>query len=103
MENKPNAPYAVASMVLGICSIVFGCIFVGLICGIIGLVLASKGQNAVRQEPDKYVGTGMLTAGKVCSIIGIVLSALYIIYFVVVAIFAGSIASELIGLSLLDF
>ena len=99
MENKTNAPYAVASMVLGICSIVFGCIFIGLICGIIGLVLAVKGQNLYRQNPEKYSGTGMLTAGKVCSIIGIVLSALYILYTVVVMSIAGTMVGGIAGLS----
>ena len=88
MEQKQNAPYSVASMVLGIVSIVFGC--VGLVCGIIGLVLACKGMNAYYAEPEKYDGLGMLKAGKVCSIIGIALSALFIIYSIVMMLALGS-------------
>lgn len=81
--QKQNAPYAVAALVLGICSIVFGCMFVGLVCGIIGLVLAKKGYDAYNAAPDQYTGEGMLKAGKITSIIGIILSALYIVYWVI--------------------
>ena len=102
MENKTNAPYAVASMVLGICSIVFGCFLIGLVCGILGLVFASKAQNALRQEPDKYTGSGMITAGKVCSIVGIVLSALGILYLIAVIGIIGSTGLGLAELAALD-
>ncbi|MBO7651548.1 MAG: DUF4190 domain-containing protein [Bacteroidales bacterium] len=92
--QKQNAPYAVAALVLGICSIVFGCFFVGLICGIVGLVLAKKGTDAYNAAPDQYTGEGMLKAGKVTSIIGIILSALYIVYWVIwVAILGTAYAS----------
>ncbi|MBO4613999.1 MAG: DUF4190 domain-containing protein [Bacteroidales bacterium] len=93
-QVKQNAPYAVAAMVLGICSIVFGCMFVGLICGIIGLVLAKKGTEAYNEAPDQYTGEGMLKAGKITSIIGIILSALYIVYWIIwVAILGTAYAS----------
>jgi len=66
---------AVASMVLGIVSIVFSFIgglnFVGLVVGIVGLVL---GILAKKKAPS-----GMATAGIVCSIIGIVLTALVLV------------------------
>lgn len=99
MEKQPKAPYAVASLVLGICSLVLGCFVIGLVCGIIGLILALKGQNAMQDEPGKYSGSGMLTAGKVCSIIGIVLGGLGIIYFFFALVFLGSFG--LFGLALL--
>lgn len=102
MENKTNAPYAVASMVLGICSIVFGCFLIGLVCGILGLVFASKAQTAYRQNPDLYTGTGMITAGKVCSIVGIVLSALGILYLIAVVGIIGSTGLGLAELAALD-
>lgn len=92
--QKQNAPFAVAAMVLGICSIVFGCMFVGLICGIVGLVLAKKGTEAYNEAPDQYTGDGMLKAGKITSIIGIILSALYIVYWIIwVAILGTAYAS----------
>ena len=66
---------AVASMVLGIVSIVFSFIgglnLLGLVVGIVGLVL---GILAKKKAPS-----GMATAGIVCSIIGIVLTALVLV------------------------
>lgn len=90
MENKvKNAPYVVASLVLGICSLVFGCFFVGLICGIIGLVLANKGLSVCRID-SSYTGQGMLKAGKITSIIGIVLGAIYTLYYIVAVLIIGA-------------
>ena len=91
MENqKQNAPYAVASLILGICSLVFGCFFVGLICGIVGLVLAKKGLNEVNAHPDLYNGAGMLNAGRITSIIGIVFGAIYTLYYIIAVAILGS-------------
>ena len=85
--QKQNAPYAVAALVLG-------CMFVGLVCGIVGLVLAKKGTDAYNEAPDQFTGDGMLKAGKITSIIGIILSALYIVYWVIwVAILGTAYAS----------
>ena len=66
---------AVASLVLGIISIVIG-LFVsawgwaGTIIGIIGIILGVQG----RKDPEKK---GLATAGLVCSIIGTVLCVLF--------------------------
>ncbi|MCI1779466.1 MAG: hypothetical protein LKI53_05855 [Bacteroidales bacterium] len=87
--QKRNAPNAVSSLVLGICSLAFGCIFIGLICGIVGLSLANKGMREYRSAPDIYNGYGMLNAGKILSIIGIVLSGLYLIYYLVIVLILG--------------
>lgn len=59
---------AVASLVLGICSIVFDFIlwWLGLILGIVGLILAIL---ARKQNP----ADGKATGGLVCSIIGLAL------------------------------
>lgn len=64
---------AVASMVLGIVSIVFAFLFVwiGLIAGIVGIILAVMS----RKNPAKK---GMGTAGLICSIIGVAISGLMI-------------------------
>lgn len=63
MENNNNT-LAIVSLVLGIVSVIFAFVFVwvGLICGIVGLILASK---AKKQNPN-----GMATAGFVLSLIG---------------------------------
>lgn len=65
---------AVASLVLGIISIVCGLFltslqWLGAIIGIIGIVLGVK----ARKVPEQH---GMATAGLVCSIIGLILCIL---------------------------
>lgn len=76
----------VASLVLGIISIV--CSFIGLhpvgaITGLIGIVLGAVG----RKNPDKK---GIATGGLVCSIIGFILC---VILFVACAACVGSLAA----------
>lgn len=72
-SNEPGKGAAIASMVLGIISIVtwfFGMgALLGLITGVIGLVCASSAKKA------GFVN-GMRTAGFVCSLIGVIGSAL---------------------------
>lgn len=71
--NEPGKGAAIASLVLGIVSIVswfFGMgALIGLITGIVGLVCASNAKKA------GFVG-GMRTAGFVCSLIGVIGSTL---------------------------
>lgn len=88
--QKQNAPYAVAALVLGICSLLFGCFFVGLVCGIVGLVLANKGLATYNANPAAYSGFGMLKAGKVTSILGIIFGAIYVVYYIVAVAILGS-------------
>ena len=82
--EKQQLPNATAVLVLGICSIVFGCFFVGLILGIIGMVLAGKGRKLYKEDPNAYEGWGSLNAGFIMSIIGTVLGGLYVLYAVIV-------------------
>ncbi|MGZ8537929.1 MAG: CCC motif membrane protein [Flavisolibacter sp.] len=79
-QPKQPLPNATAVLVLGICAIVFSCFFIGLICGIIGLVLAQKGRAMYRENPNLYEGYGQLNAGWIMSIIGVILGGLYVIY-----------------------
>ena len=68
MQNNGKG-LSVAGLVLGICSVVVGLIingWVGLICGIIGIVLSVMGRNKAKAAGAP---TGMATAGLVCSII----------------------------------
>ncbi len=66
---------AVASLILGIVSIVFSFIpafnVIGLILGIVGLVLAIVAKN---KAPS-----GMATAGLICSIVGIALTLIMLV------------------------
>ena len=83
IQPQENAPYAVASLVLGILSLVIGCLGVGLVLGIVGLVLGSKGTKAYNAQPGRYKGEGMLKAGKIMSIIGIVLGGIAVLVMLV--------------------
>ena len=65
---------AIAALVLGIISIVFGFIpygvsTIGLICGIVGIVMGVLGRREYGRE-------NLALAGLICSIIGVVLSLL---------------------------
>ena len=59
-QPQQTAPYAVASMVLGIASLVMSGIGITLVLGIIGLVLSNKGLDEYRAHPELYTGEGML-------------------------------------------
>ena len=69
--NQPGRGKAIGSLVLGIISIVFCYMpFVGLVCGIVGLVMASQARR------EGFNG-GMRQGGVVTSIIGIVVSSIW--------------------------
>ncbi|MEI6061902.1 MAG: CCC motif membrane protein [Bacteroidota bacterium] len=91
MEQKQQLPNATIVLVLGICSIIFGCFFVGLVLGIIGLSLSGSGRKMYKLNPELYEGYGTLNAGYIMSIIGIILGGLYAIYWLIaVAILGGA-------------
>jgi len=91
MNQKILLPNSTVVLVLGICSIVFGCFFVGLILGIIGISMSSKGRKMYRDNPELYEGYGALNAGWIMSIIGTVIGGLYIFYWIIaVAILGGA-------------
>ncbi len=79
---------AIASMVLGIVSIVLSCSwYIGLISGILAIILGIVYNK-------KNMRSGMATAGIVCGILGI-------IFTIVIILVAASLATAL-GLSALD-
>lgn len=86
MEEKQSNGLAIASMVLGIVSIILMC-FPTIFCygtwvlAIVGIVLA-----AVAKKKAK---SGMATAGLVCSIIALALWVVYIIGIVALGITFG--------------
>ena len=66
---------AVASLVLGIVSLVFSVIgmgWMGAIIGIVGIILCVQG----KKDPEK---AGMAKAGFVCSVIGVILGLAFYI------------------------
>ena len=83
----PNHGPAIASMVLGICSLVVW--YAGIVTGIIGLALGLSSLKHVQPRGPKR-GRGMAIAGITCSIIALVLWILVIILVAVVASHSGS-------------
>ena len=74
-----NENYGVASFVLGLIAIILNWFpLVGLICGIIGIILAGK---------QKTLGnTGLAKAGFVLSIIGTVFASVWNFFFIIGAL-----------------
>jgi len=70
----------VASLILGICSIVSsGFVITGVIAGIIGLVLASLSKKQIGKN-------GLATGGLITSIIGLVLSIITLLMFILLIV-----------------
>ena len=92
-NSKTPLPNATAVLVMGICSIVFSCFFVGLVLGIIGIVLSGKGRQMYKENPNLYEGYGQLNAGFIMSIVGTALAALYVVYWIIWVLILGSAAT----------
>lgn len=95
--GQQNLPNATTALVLGIISIIATmCYGIGIICGIIGLVLANKDRKLYAADPELFTPSslGTVNAGRICSIIGVVLSALFIVIIVFAIIFFGSVAGS---------
>ena len=91
-QTKQQLPNASAALVLGILSIVTGCVFIGLVLGIIGLVISSKDKRMYDQNPQAYDGYGSLNAGRILSIIGIVIGGLVLFYWIIWVVIIGGAA-----------
>jgi hypothetical protein len=87
-------PNAAGVLTLGIISIALCWCYgvVALTCGIIALVLGNKGLALYKANPGMYTQSSYnnLKAGRVCAIIGLCLSALIVIYVIVVFAFIGA-------------
>ncbi|HLV46972.1 MAG TPA: CCC motif membrane protein [Flavobacterium sp.] len=81
---QSNLPNATAVLILGIISIIGTCCYgiIGLICGIIGLVLANKDMKLYRANPNAYSNYSNLNTGRILCIVGIILSVLAVAYFI---------------------
>lgn len=78
MAQNDSKGLSIASMVLGIVSLVLFCIwFISIPAGVIGLILGGV------SLATKKGGKGMAIAGLVCSLVGV---SLYIIVFLLIGI-----------------
>ncbi|WP_080800357.1 hypothetical protein [Arabiibacter massiliensis] len=74
----PGGGKALASLVCGVCAIVFsGTVVVGIVLGVVAIVLASQYVRSFGKD-------GKATGGKVCGIVGIALSVLALVFYLVV-------------------
>ena len=88
MENKPLAPTAIASLVLGILSINFSSLIIpGIILSIIGKNKANEGYEAIANNPVAYGGAGILKAGRITSKVGLILSFVWIPIWILYIVF----------------
>lgn len=89
-QQNENKGQAIASMILGIVSIVLVCIFywASIPCAIIGLILGIMYNK-------KNGKCGMSTAGIVCSIIGLVLAIIVLILAVIGIAALGALGTSL--------
>ncbi len=90
---QPVLPNATTALVLGIISIPT-CIcygIPGLACGIIAIILGSKALKLFKESPGVYSQSSFnnANAGRICGIIGVCLSALFLLYIVIVLVIYG--------------
>ena len=77
--------FAVASLVLGILSILPGLYFGGLAMGILAIVFSRMAMSRINAGPGTINGQGLATAGLVTGIVGLSLSVLVILIFGAIA------------------
>jgi hypothetical protein len=97
--QQPSLPNSSGILVMGILSIVFCWAYgvVGLILGIISLALSGKANTLHNQAPGYYSQSSFnnMKAGRVCAIIGTILSALFLVYIIIIIAFLGTFLSSL--------
>lgn len=96
--QSSSVPNATATLVLGIISIATCWLYgvPGIVCGIIALVLHKKDKMVHASDPQRYDNSFKTSkAGFVCGVIGLSLSALWLLYVLVVLIWFGTMASAM--------
>ena len=86
----PTSGYAVASLVLGIASLVL-CMFYGLpalICGPLALVFSNMAGKDIRAGRVNPSSAGLAKAGKICGLIGLFLGILIVLTVVLFIVYA---------------
>ena len=86
-----SSGYAVASLVLGITSLVTCTCYAlpPLICGPLAMVFSSRARNDIRSGVVSQSSSGMATAGKICGLIGLLLGIGYLVFIgVIIAVAA---------------
>ena len=91
-NQKKELPNATATLILGLVSIAgvfFTYGFAGIVCGIVGIVLANKDRKLYQDNPEMYMESSFKSSntGRTCSIIGISLSVIgyLIVAFIIIS------------------
>lgn len=105
MENQNNntllqsVPNSTATLVLGILSIVFCWCYgiIGLTLAIIAIVISKKGKTDYENNPESFTRSSYnnLKAGRICAIIGLSLSAVYVVYILIMFMFYGALLTSM--------
>jgi len=83
----PTSGKAIASMVIGICSIVI--YFLGFILGPLAIGLWASARNDFKQIPPSHKGQGLATAGLVTGILGTLIGLFMVIVIVMAFVMAS--------------
>jgi hypothetical protein len=83
-----NKTLAIISLVLGILSM---CCYTGILTGIVALILGFIANKKANQDPQNYGGKGLALAGMIT---GGLFFAIWIVYWIVIIIFYGSIIAS---------
>jgi len=83
----PTSGKAIASMVIGICSIVI--YFLGIILGPLAIGLWASARNDFKQIPPSHKGQGLATAGLVTGIIGTLIGLLMVVVIIMAIVMAS--------------
>jgi hypothetical protein len=97
--GQVNLPNATGILVLGIVSIALCWCYgiIGIASGIIALVMAGKAKALYEANPEGYTLSSFnnLKAGRICAIIGTILSALTLVYVIIVFAIYGAALTQL--------
>lgn len=92
-QGNKTLPNATGALVLGIISIATCWLYgiPGLVCGIIAIVLHKKDKAIYVQDPQGYQQSFKNSkAGFVCGVIGLSLSALFLVYILIMLLFVAT-------------
>lgn len=87
MEAKTNhhvLPNSTTTLTLGILSIVFSLVFVGLFIGVAALLISKPSVEKYRRARTHWAGYGKIRTGRWLSLAGIIMSCLFVIHVFVV-------------------
>ena len=78
-EEKPSG-LAIASMIVGICSIILCCVSLNLILGIVAVVLGFVEKKKIKDGDSTKAGENFVLTGIITGFVGIVLWVLTLIF-----------------------